>query len=91
MHNDVQPAAMAHAHHQFDRALLSGRFEDFVHQRNERGHAFQRKALAAQIALLQDLLEKLGADQLIERASLVAPPIEGLPCAPGSSGAARDQ
>ena len=56
--NHIQPAAMAHAHHQLHGSALAGGFDHFVHQRNQRGHAFQRKPLAAQIALLQHLLKK---------------------------------
>ena len=71
VNNYVQPAAMAHAHHQFDRALLSGRIENFVHQGNERGDAFERKALVAQIALLQNLLEQISPDEEIEHSLLI--------------------
>src|SRR6185312_702327 len=44
---------------------------NFVHQWNKGGHAFQRKALCAQVALLQDLLKKISAHQLIEHMALV--------------------
>ena len=71
LHNHVQPAAMAHAHDQFHRALLPGGVQNLIHQRDQGGHAFERKALAAQIALLQHLLEEIGPDQLVEHPLLV--------------------
>ena len=71
LHDDVQAAAVAHAHDQLGRAALSGGVQDFIHQRNQGGHAFQRKALAAQVPLLQNLLEQVGADQLIEHTFLI--------------------
>ena len=71
LHNNVQPAAVAHAHHQFHRALLPGRVQNFIHQRDHGGHAFERETLAAQIALLQHLLEQISPDQLVEHALLV--------------------
>ena len=62
---------MAHAHHQFDRAVLRRAFENFIDQWNQRGDAFERKPLGAQISLLQDQLKKIGADQKVERAFLI--------------------
>ena len=62
---------MAHPHYQFHRALLAGAFENFIHQRNQRGHAFERKTFVAQIALLQHLLEQFGSNQQIKRAFLI--------------------
>ncbi len=57
VHDDVQTTAMTHPHDQFDGALLAGGFEDFINQRNKRGHTFQRKSLGTEIPLLQHLLE----------------------------------
>ena len=57
---------MAHPHDQFDRAVLAGHVEHFVQQRQQRSIAFERKALVAEIALLQRLLEQIGLDQQIE-------------------------
>ncbi len=62
---------MAHAHDQFDRAALGSGVENFVDQRDERGDTFEREALAAEIALLHDLLEDVGADEQVEDALLV--------------------
>ena len=39
--NHVQASPMAHSHHQFHRAILPGAVENFVNQRDERGHAFE--------------------------------------------------
>jgi hypothetical protein len=71
VHNHVEPPAVAHAHHQLDGAPFSSRFDDFIHQRNQRSHTFQRETFVAQIALLQDLLKDIGANQLIEHVFLV--------------------
>ena len=71
VHNHVQPAAVAHAHHQIHRAALTGCFENFIHQGDQGGHAFERKALVAEIALLQDLLEQVGPDELVENVLLI--------------------
>ena len=62
MHDHVQPSAVAHAHHQIHRATLAGGVENLIHQRDESGHAFERKALVAEIALLQNLLEQVRSD-----------------------------
>src|SRR3981081_4052949 len=55
----VQPATMAHAHNEFDSTTSRGRVQDFIHQWKQRGNAFERKTLAAQITLLQNLLEEI--------------------------------
>ena len=39
VHNDVQPPAVAHSHHQFDGATLAGSFENLVHPGNQRGRS----------------------------------------------------
>ena len=52
LHNHVQPPAVAHAHHQFDGAPFSGRLQNLIDQRDQRGYAFERKAFGAEIALL---------------------------------------
>jgi len=43
----------------------------FVDQRDQGGDAFEREALAAEITLLHDLLEDVGADEQVEDALLV--------------------
>src|SRR5579871_2606198 len=50
--NDVEAAAMAHPHDEFDCAFLGGAVEDFVDQRDEGCYAFEGEALVAEIALL---------------------------------------
>ena len=67
----VQAPAVAHAHHQFSRAELCACIQNFIHQRQQSGYAFQRKPLAAQVTLLHYLLENIRADQEIENPPLV--------------------
>ena len=67
----VETAAMAHAHDQFGGAEAGTSFENFIHQRDQRGDAFEREALAAEITLLHDLLEDIGADEQVENALLI--------------------
>ncbi len=62
----VQPPAMAHAEHHLLRARRRSRREHLVEQRNNGGHAFERKSFAPQITRLKHLLEKLRADQPFE-------------------------
>ncbi len=69
--DDVEAAAVAHAHDELDRAALGGGVENFVDERDEGGNAFEREAFAAEIALLHDLLEDIGADEQVEDALLV--------------------
>ena len=71
LHNYVEAAAVAHAHHQIHRAALAGRVQDFIHQGKQSGHPFERKTLGAEIALLQHLLEQVGPDKQVEHALLV--------------------
>ena len=69
--HDVEAAAVAHPHDEFDGAETRSGVENFVDQRDQRGYAFEREALAAEIPLLHDLLENVGADEQIEDARLV--------------------
>src|SRR5712692_5030038 len=71
VNHDVEPAAVAHAHHQLHGAAFAGGLENFVHERDESGHALERKAFGAEIALLQNLLEQLSPDELIQHVSLI--------------------
>src|SRR5713101_2541078 len=66
--DDVEAAAVAHTHDEFSGAESRACIEKFVHQRNQRGDAFERKALAAEITLLHDLLENVSADEQVEDA-----------------------
>src|SRR5579863_5132688 len=50
--------------------MLGSSVENFVDQRDERSHAFEREALAAEIALLHDLFEDFGASEQVENALL---------------------
>ncbi len=71
MNNDVQPPAMTHAHHQFDRAALACHVQNLIHCRQQRRVAFEGETFVAEIALLQRLLKQVGAHEQIERAVLV--------------------
>src|SRR5579862_8202267 len=62
---------MAHAHDQLNRTALACIIKNFVDQRDQRGHAFERKTFCAQVSLLQNQLEKLRPNQQIERALLI--------------------
>src|ERR1035438_4046542 len=68
--DDVEAAAMAHTHDELDGAALGGGIENFVDQRDQSGDAFEGEALAAEIALLHDLLEDVGAEEQVEDALL---------------------
>ncbi len=51
--------------------MLADGVENGVEQWDQRGDTLKRKSLRAQIARLQDLLEKVGADQAFQNFSLV--------------------
>src|SRR6266852_1341595 len=63
MHHDVEPTAMAHRQHRLNRATPRGSFENLIEQRDQRGDAFERKTFCAEVAGLEDLLEKLPAER----------------------------
>ncbi len=67
----VQPPAVAHGHDRRDRPVLRRRVQHRVQQRNQRGNAFQGKSLRAQVPRLQNLLEKVGADQPLQNPFLI--------------------
>ena len=52
-------------------AVLGGVVEHLVEEGEERLEPFEREALGAEIAGLDDLLEELGADEVVEDALLV--------------------
>ena len=62
---------MAHRQHGLLRAVARGGVQDFVQQRNQRGVAFQRVALGADVARVDRLLEDVGANQLVENARAI--------------------
>src|SRR5712692_2901917 len=69
--HDVEAAAMTHGHDGFRGAVLADGVENGVEQRDQRGDAFEREALGAEIAGLQDLLEEVGANEALENFLLV--------------------
>src|SRR5580700_6979915 len=62
---------MAHGHDAVHGAEISCGVEDSVEKRDQRGYAFKRKTLRAEIAGLQNLLEKVRANQALENSFLV--------------------
>ena len=62
----VEASAMAHAQDGALRAELGGAVEQLVEEGDEGGDAFQREALGAEIARLDDLLEEVGAGEEVE-------------------------
>src|SRR6266851_5267500 len=62
----VQAAAVTHGHDGFERAMLARGVQNGIEQRNQRGNAFQGKSFGAQVARLQNLFEKIGANQTLE-------------------------
>ncbi len=69
--HDVEAAAVAHGEDGAIDAVLGGGGEELVEKRDEDGEAFEGEALGAEIALLDDLLEEVGADEVGEDALLV--------------------
>ena len=70
-------------------AVLGGAVEDLVEEGDQDGEAFEREALGAEVARLDDLLEEVGLDEPFEDVALVGPRRASAPCAPGSSPACR--
>ena len=62
----VQASAVAHAHDGLLGAKFGGAVQHFVEKWNERGDAFERKPLGAEITRLNDLLEDIGLREQIE-------------------------
>src|SRR5258708_12727523 len=71
MNNDAKPSPMTHAHDQFHGAMLAGDVQKLVHRWQQRRIAFERESFVAEIALLQRLLKKIGAQEEVERALAV--------------------
>ena len=66
--HDVEAAAVAHGEDGAVDAEFGGGGEELVEERDEGGEAFEREALGAEVALLDDLLEEVGADEVGEDA-----------------------
>ena len=69
--DDVQASAMAHGQHRLLGAISGRGVQNLVQQRNQRGVAFQRIALGADVARVDRLLEDIGAHQLIQNARAI--------------------
>ncbi len=75
--HDVEAAAVAHREDGTPNAVVGGGGEELVEERDEDGEPFQREALGAEVALLDDLLEEVGADEIGEDALLVDEAVGG--------------
>ena len=64
--NHGQASTMAHRHYAFFGAMCGGSGEDLLHQRYQRGIAFQRETLGADVERLEHLLEDVGFHQLLQ-------------------------
>ena len=69
--HDIQASTMTHAHHQFHGAAFAGYVENLVNGGQQGGATFERESLVAEIALLQGLLEQIGAQQNVEGMLLI--------------------
>ena len=69
--HDVEAAAMRHGDDGAGDSGGRGCGEDLIEKRNEDSEAFEREALGAEVALLDDLLEEIGAEELGEDVVLV--------------------
>ncbi len=61
--HDVEAAAVAHGEDGAADAEVGGGGEELVEEGDEDGEAFEGEALGAEVALLNDLLEEVGADE----------------------------
>ena len=68
---NVQAAAMAHAHHEFNCAPFPRLLQNLIDKRNESSYALEGKTFGPQISLLQNLLEEVGADQQVKNMPLL--------------------
>ncbi len=68
---------MAHGEDGARDAVLGSGGEELVQERDEDGEAFEREALGAEVALLDDLLEEVGADEIGEDAWLLEEAVGG--------------
>ncbi len=75
--HDVEAAAVAHGEDGARDAVLGSGGEELVEERDENGEAFEREALGAEVALLDDLLEEVGADEVGEDARLLEEAVGG--------------
>src|SRR5258708_26884738 len=66
MNHHVEAPAVAHGHDRGFRSVLAGGVKDRVQKRNQCGDAFERETLSPKIARLQNLFEKIGANQTLE-------------------------
>ncbi len=75
--HDVEAAAVAHGEDGAGDAVLGSGGEELVEEWDEDGEAFEGEALGAEVALLDDLLEEVGADEVGEDALLLEEAVRG--------------
>jgi hypothetical protein len=69
--HNAEAATVAHGHEGIDAAQITGGIQDGIKERDEGGVAFQREALAAEVAALEDLFEEVGTDEALKNALTV--------------------
>ena len=84
---DVEPAAVRHAHDDFADPGRAGALDDGVEQRDQHLAPLEREPLLADVVLLQERLEELGRVQLVDDPPLL-PGVE-LRAVPVSAPSAR--
>ena len=89
--HDVETPAVAHAEDGAGDSVGGAGVEHLIEKGDEDGEAFEREALGAEVAGLDDLLEEVGADELREDAGLFLGPGRGgpAPFAVGATDGAR--
>ena len=73
VNHHVQPPAVAHRDDALLRAQACGGIEHFIEERNQRGVAFERIALCAEIASLKNLFKNFGSNEALENSRAIEP------------------
>jgi hypothetical protein len=61
--HNAEAAAMAHGHDRFRAAKITGSVEDGIKKRDEGSVAFEREPFCAEVTILENLLEEIGANE----------------------------
>ena len=77
---DVEPAAVGHAHDDLEDAVRARLLDDRVEQGDEHLAPFEREPLLAHVVLVQEVLEQLGGVELVDDPPLLLE-VEGRPVA----------
>ena len=70
LRQDVEPAAMRHAEHDFLHAEIAAALDDLLERRDQRFAAVEAEALGAGIFDVEEFLEAFGFHQLVEDGAL---------------------